>query len=86
MLRVTSAIGKRLNRSAARSEAAEIDRARSRAMAALDDSFATIGGRTAVVAMVAGDIVSIAGLRRCGGTRAASLMIGWLAWHDRLRE
>jgi hypothetical protein len=44
-----------------RSETAEIDEARA---AVFDDALAAIDGRTAVVAVMAGDVVPIASLRR----------------------
>jgi hypothetical protein len=55
----------RTRATAQRSEAAEVDRPGTRATAALDETLATVGGRTAVVTVMAGDIVPIAGLRRC---------------------
>ena len=47
-----------------RSETAEIDEAGARAAPGFRNSLAAIGGRRTVVAMVAGDIVPVAGLRR----------------------
>ena len=71
-----------------RSETAEIDEAP--AAAVLDDALAAIDGRTAVVAMMSGDVVPIARLRRCRLWCAQSGGIaddrGWLASHDRLLE
>jgi hypothetical protein len=63
-----------------RSEAEEIDRMRARAAAALDDSLAAVGGRAAVITVMTGDVVPVAGLRRCvrsDGGIADDL--GWLA-------
>ena len=66
----------------ARSETAEIDEARARAAAVFDDALAAIDGRTAVVAVVAGDVVPIACLRRrrlwCTHLAASQMIVaGW---------
>jgi hypothetical protein len=70
------------------SETAEIEEVRT---AVFDDTLAAIGGRTAVVAVMAGDVMPIARLRghrlwctRSGGGIADDR--GWLASHDRLLE
>jgi hypothetical protein len=72
------------------SEAAKIDRSRARAAAAFDDTLAAIDGRTAVIAVVAGNIELIAGLRRRGRERLGFGGIaddrGWRALHNHLRE
>jgi len=71
----------------ARSETAEIDEART---AVFDDARAAIDGRTAVVAVMASDIVPIARLRGrrlwCTHSRGIADDRGWLASHDRLLE
>ena len=73
-----------------RSETAEIDEARARVAAVVDNTLAAIDGRAAVVAVMAGDVVPIARLRRRRLWRAQSGGIaddrGWLASHDRLLE
>jgi len=61
------------------SEAAEVDRSRTRALAAFDDSLAAIGGRAAVIAMVTGEIVPVAGLRRGRESGGIADDRGWLA-------
>src|SRR5689334_11419532 len=76
---VTVDIGKRFLVSAFASEAAEIDRSRTRTVAAFDDSLAAIGSRTAVIAMVTGEIVPVSGLRRCGRAAGVADDRGWLA-------
>jgi hypothetical protein len=72
-----------------KSKAAEID-ARARAAAVFDDALAAIDGRTAVVAVMAGDVMPIACLRRgrMGRTRPGRIADdrSWLASHDRLLE
>ena len=71
------------------SEAAKID-ARARAAAVFDDALAAIDGRTAVVAVMAGDVVPIARLRRrrrgCTPSGGIADDRGWLASHDLLLE
>jgi hypothetical protein len=49
-----------------RSDAAQVDGARTRAAAVFDDSFAAVFGRTAVVAVIAAGVVPVAGPRRRG--------------------
>ena len=71
-----------------RSKAAEI--AEARAAAVFDDALAAIDGRTAVVAVMAGDVVPIARLRRrrlcCTQSGGIADDRGWLASHDRLLD
>src|SRR5215207_1634159 len=73
-----------------RSETAEIDGPRARAAAVFDDALAAIDGRTAVIAVMAGDVVPIARLRRrrlwCTQPGGIADDRGWLASHDRLLE
>ena len=81
---VTSAMAK-VSSSEGRSEAAEINRSRTGAVAAFDDALAAIFRRAAVIAMVAGDIMPIAWLRRRGRAGGIADDRGFLALHDRLR-
>jgi hypothetical protein len=71
-----------------RSETAEIDEAR--AAAIFEDALAAIDGRTAVVAVMAGDVVPIARVRRrrlwCAQSGGVADDRGWLASQDRLLE
>jgi hypothetical protein len=59
-----------------RSEAADVDGARALAPAGLDDSFAAIARRAAVVAMVASNVMPIAVLAGSGRRRAIADDLG----------
>jgi hypothetical protein len=62
-----------------RSESARVDRLRARSAAGFDDSFAAVAGRAAVIAVMAGDVVIIARLRRRRSPRAIADDGDWLA-------
>ena len=61
------------------SEAADIDRSRARPAAVFDHPLAAIAGRAAIVAVMAGDIVPIARLRRRRTPHAIADDGSWLA-------
>jgi len=80
------AIDPRLRRSSApfsfeslRSKSARVDRPRTRAAAIFDDSFATIAGRAAMIAVTARHVVKITGLKGCSSPGGIADDRGWFA-------
>ena len=61
------------------SEAADVDRSRARPAAVFDDPLAAIAGGTAIIAVMAGDVVPIARLGRRRSPYAIADDGSWLA-------
>ena len=68
------------------SKSATVERGRALAAAGFDDPLAAIAGGAAVIAVMADEVVKIAGGRRRTRPRGIADDSGWFAQHDRLRR